>query len=664
MIRSCVWLQRVFLVDVSERAARVCSAFLQTMGGSGKGAWSGKGWSSGGGGWTGGKGGWSSGGGGGGWSSGGGGWKGGKGSGSSADQGASWYQKGQGEWDASGEGQEPWQAEHAPGRLRHNYALVKAMLRPYVDEQGSAIVKRGAKTNGLSDTAYLGRKRFPACVTAENSHLVRQPGIGLSTAAGTLLHGQEVLERVQSDPHSLGFGGMAKLFSDHQELLSRVLSKLNTKASPGGKSSDYAEAFSELAQWLMDNKRELWDVASRATAASSRLYVMSSHLLQLLATVTRPVEWADKIPDAAMDHKAFSAWKKRPDNFEAMVAALGQFLKEKTETDAEYAGGNRASNVFGAKRERSSSSSGGGGKAKRRKSKAQARSASSSRGRGKAKKRSSRTKRARDRSSSSGGATQKRADKSGRGATPAAPRDAKEKRGKRGRKERSASSGSGSSADRKTAARVVKGPESKKVSRGKAPPARRSASQSSYSSSGAPADDTALIAAVADWSEMHAEEVDARCITLGDKIRTGVKVSSAEIRSVAALIPAAIASACGIVQPLEAAARLKRFSREPAEEALRHIQRAAAAALGVIKAQRTAGVTSGAAAAGATGVADAAGGGAVPASASGAGGAAGAAGASAEDVIFGAGAAGAVAPDAAIVGVDEGNRESPDAGGA
>lgn len=74
----------------------------------------------------------------------------------------------------------------------------------------------------MDDFAFLSQKNLRHVVTADNCHLLRRPGVGLSEAASSLQSGIGVLEAMDQ----VGFGELRDLLQ--QTELQEALAVLNT----------------------------------------------------------------------------------------------------------------------------------------------------------------------------------------------------------------------------------------------------------------------------------------------------------------------------------------------------------------------------------------------------------------------------------------------------
>ena len=75
-------------------------------------------------------------------------------------------------------------------RIKSKYQLAHQLLKASADADGSAFVK----DKKVDDFAFLSEKNLQRVVTADNCHLLRRPGVGLSEAASSLQAGIEVLD--------------------------------------------------------------------------------------------------------------------------------------------------------------------------------------------------------------------------------------------------------------------------------------------------------------------------------------------------------------------------------------------------------------------------------------------------------------------------------------
>ena len=534
----------------------------------------------------------------------------GSGSGKAYGWGAATYGGGKGAWGGKSTGK-GWNeaggsagfgdegADYAEGggertnRIWARYQFPKAILRNTAGRGGSVFVKEASQRQ-VGDDVFLSDKSLKKALTTENSHLLRRPGVGVSEIAGSVLAGVEVLDNLPA----AGLGDLGELL--HADLAA-ALQKLNTEGERVD-AADFREAFATVAQVCAENEDELKDLAVKATIAASRLYIMGANLLQLLTAIGDPKWWAQAVPDANTDHSSLQKWKQAPKSAEKMAKAIAHLLREKVERDESGKDGSVAG-IFGrkagdkkSKKDDSSSSPSSSDEKKCAKKK---------KSQGKAKK-GKKSKKDKSSSSSSSSDEKKRAKKK---KEEKAKKDAKKGKKKAASPSDSSSSDEGADAAAKKRKSAPPPPAPKKEEPSKkGKKSKDDASQSSSASSdggGADAKPNApkpdKTAALASWSSTRADELEARVVTMLETLRTGGKITAAELQEVLGLLPQAVASAFGQAGPVEKAMALKRFKREPAESALNCARSIATAAQAFYGEQ--AGALGGAGAAGSGGAA-------------------------------------------------------------
>ena len=256
-------------------------------------------------------------------------------------------------WDEAAE--EPQEAQIRTGRIWSRYQFPKAILKASAGQDGSAFVKDAKRS--MSDDLFLGTKHLKTLLTADSSHLLRRPGVGISEAAGSVQAGVDVL-RALADVELEEF---ASIFQDPD--FNTALAQLNTTdTSVQHDSKDLRAAVALVFKKLAKTPR-LADLLTKVTIASSRLYLMGAALLPLVVCASDPAWWVSHIPDTVSDSATVKAWRKQSEDTSRMHKALATLLTEKLEEDSRDRG-NTASSLFKKKppvREASASPTGSSG---------------------------------------------------------------------------------------------------------------------------------------------------------------------------------------------------------------------------------------------------------------------------------------------------------------
>jgi len=233
------------------------------------------------------------------------------------------------------------------GRIKTNFQFAKSILRASANKDGSCFVK--PPKSQMPDNKFLSRSTLLKSITTENSHLVRRPGTGISEVAGSVKSGAAVLAHMTAHPEDVGFPALLKMF--REEGVQEAMEALDRSSGDERERKDLQEALKIVKDWTAKHGDELLDVVAKTTIASSRLYLMSSSLLQLLALSSKPQTWASQIPSGSTEHPSLNAWKEDPKNVDKMSKALAVLCFEKQEKDAEWqGGGNAAEDLFTKKR--------------------------------------------------------------------------------------------------------------------------------------------------------------------------------------------------------------------------------------------------------------------------------------------------------------------------
>jgi hypothetical protein len=202
--------------------------------------------------------------------------------------------------------------------------------------------KSGVK---LADRAFVSKDNLRECLTVDNSHLVRRPGVGLSECAGSLRAGSAVLDAWADEPSTLGFETLREVLQTRA--VQDALRVLDTSDKLPRSVDNVRAAFDVIADAFRKNKK-LMDTLGKVAIATSRVYVMAMHGLQFGTLVAKPKLWAEQIPEDISDSKVFKKWRASPGNEELMASSMTTLLVEKITNDDKWnKDGNAASSVFG-----------------------------------------------------------------------------------------------------------------------------------------------------------------------------------------------------------------------------------------------------------------------------------------------------------------------------
>ncbi|CAK9073573.1 unnamed protein product [Durusdinium trenchii] len=230
--------------------------------------------------------------------------------------------KGKGKWGGAEEAADAGEGAglQSTHRILSRYQLSKAILKTAADVDGSAFVKDSK--HKVDDFTFLSKKHLRRTLSAENHHLLRRPGVGLSEAAGSIAAGADVLAKMDK----VAWEKLATVLGG----LRGELQALNTLDASVDRSEEIlVAALTSLRSSLTGPDVE--EVAIQAAIAGSRLFLMSAHLLPLAAALGDPSWWGGHVPDTLSDHKRFAAWKRDPGDSDKMLRAMAALLLEKIE---------------------------------------------------------------------------------------------------------------------------------------------------------------------------------------------------------------------------------------------------------------------------------------------------------------------------------------------
>lgn len=200
-------------------------------------------------------------------------------------------------------------------------------------------------------------------MTADNCHLLRRPGVGLSEAASSLQAGIGVLD-------SLDQVGLQELhvLLQQRELVEALQVLNTTDTSVEERTPETMREALKTLRKCLTKSTDLEELAIKATVFASRLFLLGAHLLPLRLCLEELEWWAEKVPETLSEHPRFRVWKGNPKSSKKMLEAMAALLQEKLEAAAEY-GKNDAASVFGRKSKRPTKASSGSGSSGKKKSK-------------------------------------------------------------------------------------------------------------------------------------------------------------------------------------------------------------------------------------------------------------------------------------------------------
>ncbi len=287
----------------------------------------------------------------------------GKGSGGSIGNGKGWsvtnpggqgkgagkmYGKGEAAWPSWPTTQDQAWGEEAPGtqdgtertnRIWARYQFPKIILRATAGKGGSCFVKDMQR---MADDKFLSEDNLKRIITADNSHVLRRPGVGLSETAASIQAGVDVLYNMKD----VGFDKLANLVESAGDPFTKALAEINSETANEPSPESLGAAWEVLKTFLDENTEEMWDYVRNITIATGRLYVMGTALLQIMPAVKDPAWWAENIPAVLSEHKAFIAWKAKATDAAKMKSAMTALMTEKLEKQADPLTTNAAASLF------------------------------------------------------------------------------------------------------------------------------------------------------------------------------------------------------------------------------------------------------------------------------------------------------------------------------
>ena len=194
----------------------------------------------------------------------------------------------------------------------------KHMLRPFAKDGSAVFVPKGVS----SEKKLLTATKMVDRANAQNSELCRRPLYGLSFAGASV---QELKEfaRGNADEVSDAIGNAIGIFSeDNFQPLLRALEFLNQDNDIDRDEKTAAGHIDNMFSVLKEHTDELEKKLRKAIMISSRMYLGSVALLELMALVNDSKKWAKKIEPQKQQPKAVRTWLEDPKNEQKAKKAL------------------------------------------------------------------------------------------------------------------------------------------------------------------------------------------------------------------------------------------------------------------------------------------------------------------------------------------------------
>lgn len=189
--------------------------------------------------------------------------------------------------------------------------------------------------------------------------------------------GLDILKLMALESDKVGLAAIGHLMESAGEPLQEALHLLDTSDRKARDIEGVSDAVKVLVDFVTANQKQLGDLFGKSVIATSRLYTMAVHGLQLVALIRKRSDWAGKLPDAYGAHKAVAKWIADPKDPDKLAKALSKMLVDKVAQDDSWANRSSAAALFGDKSgEEGSGSSPSRARAKRPTKRRSARSSS------------------------------------------------------------------------------------------------------------------------------------------------------------------------------------------------------------------------------------------------------------------------------------------------
>ena len=238
----------------------------------------------------------------------------------------SWSSQPQWQWDADAWESSGWkgkgniEVQEKTTRLVNKFQLTQNILRPSADVDGSVFVRKSKNTK-MKDTVYLEQKNMMEMMTADTSHIIRRPGIGLSEFAGSLSSALDMLSAIQDHDDDVGIKELTTKIRSSGKLMD-ALFYLNNKNEVERDNATVRQHMEAVCQFFIADGGHVVELLTKVATCSSRIYVGAMSAIQAGTAFSNPDWWSDKIPSKYTSSSAAKKWQAEPNESRRMYKAL------------------------------------------------------------------------------------------------------------------------------------------------------------------------------------------------------------------------------------------------------------------------------------------------------------------------------------------------------
>ena len=198
----------------------------------------------------------------------------------------------------------------------------------------------------MNDDAYLGPSNMQQMMTADSTHVLRRPGIGLSEFAGSLTSALDMLCAIQDHGDDVGLQELTSMLRSSDTIL-EALQYLNNNNEVDRDDDTMRNHIGTLHDFFTDERSNAIELFSKVSICASRIFVGAFSAVQV-ATAFRNKEWWSKsIPAKYTKGEVTQKWMERPDDRRRLCKALTAIYQSQDEESAAWQGrGNDATTFF------------------------------------------------------------------------------------------------------------------------------------------------------------------------------------------------------------------------------------------------------------------------------------------------------------------------------
>ena len=129
-----------------------------------------------------------------------------------------------------------------------------------------------SKSGKMNDDAYLGPSNMQQMMTADSTHVLRRPGIGLSEFAGYLTSALDMLCAIQDHGDDIGLQELTSMLRSSDTIL-EALQYLNNNNEVNKDDDTMRNHIGTLHDFFTDERSNAIELFSKVSICASRIFV-------------------------------------------------------------------------------------------------------------------------------------------------------------------------------------------------------------------------------------------------------------------------------------------------------------------------------------------------------------------------------------------------------